>query len=456
MNIKISDHFTYKKLFTFVLPPVFMMILTSIYGVIDGYFISNFVGKTQFAAINFIYPFIMILGGTGFMIGAGGTALVAKTLGEGNEKRANELFTIMIKFCILLGIILTVSGILLIRPICILLKATEEMTDYCVIYGSIVISFTTFFMLQSNFHSFFSAAEKQRMGLAVTIIAGCANAALDALFIVVFDWGLVGAALATGIGQVIGGLVPLVYFARPNASRLRFVKAKLELKPVLAACANGSSELLTNVSSSIVSMLYNMQLMRFYGEDGVSAYGVLMYVQFFFLAIEIGYSIGVSPVVSYNYGAQNTKELKKEYRFHGSRRRVARGSGGSSRSASRAYIRRLRQNAFRPHGSRFQAVFVRVRVLGHQYLFVGIFHRAQQRTRFRDTLVSARSRFSDDFRVPFACVVQSRRNMVRNDCNRSVRVYDGGVLPRLYAKKIQLLGLILYYDIRKIHQQILF
>ena len=314
MNIKISDHFTYKKLFTFVLPPVFMMILTSIYGVIDGYFISNFVGKTQFAAINFIYPFIMILGGTGFMIGTGGTALVAKTLGEGNEKRANELFTIMIKFCILLGIILTVSGILLIRPICILLKATEEMTDYCVIYGSIVISFTTFFMLQSNFHSFFSAAEKQRMGLAVTIIAGCANAALDALFIVVFDWGLVGAALATGIGQVIGGLVPLVYFARPNASRLRFVKAKLELKPVLAACANGSSELLTNVSSSIVSMLYNMQLMRFYGEDGVSAYGVLMYVQFFFLAIEIGYSIGVSPVVSYNYGAQNTKELKNLFK----------------------------------------------------------------------------------------------------------------------------------------------
>ncbi|MDY2901171.1 MAG: MATE family efflux transporter [Candidatus Borkfalkiaceae bacterium] len=314
MNIKISDHFTYKKLFTFVLPPVFMMILTSIYGVIDGYFISNFVGKTQFAAINFIYPFIMILGGTGFMIGTGGTALVAKTLGEGDDKRANELFTIIIRFCILLGIILTVSGILLIRPICKLLKATEEMTDYCVIYGSIVISFTTFFILQSNFHSFFSAAEKQRMGLIVTIIAGCTNAALDALFIAVFDWGLIGAALATGIGQVIGGLVPLVYFARPNTSRLRFVKAKLELKPILAACANGSSELLTNVSSSIVGMLYNMQLMKFYGEDGVSAYGVLMYVQFIFLAIEIGYSIGVSPIVSYNYGAQNTKELKNVFK----------------------------------------------------------------------------------------------------------------------------------------------
>ena len=294
-----------------------MMILTSIYGVIDGYFISNFVGKTQFAAINFIYPFIMILGGTGFMIGTGGTALVAKTLGEGNEKRANELFTIMIKFCILLGIILTVSGILLIRPICILLKATEEMTDYCVIYGSIVISFTTFFMLQSNFHSFFSAAEKQRMGLAVTIIAGCANAALDALFIVVFDWGLVGAALATGIGQVIGGLVPLVYFARPNASRLRFVKAKLELKPVLAACANGSSELLTNVSSSIVSMLYNMQLMRFYGEDGVSAYGVLMYVSMIFQAIFIGYAVGTAPITSFNFGAKNKAELKSLLRKSG-------------------------------------------------------------------------------------------------------------------------------------------
>ena len=291
-----------------------MMVVTSIYGVIDGFFISNCVGKTEFAAINFIYPFIMILGGTGFMIGTGGTALVSKTLGEGDKERANKLFSMMIEFAVILGVILTVSGILLIKPICRLLNATEQMTDYCVLYGTIVISFTTFFMLQNIFQSFLAAAEKPRMGLVVTIIAGCTNAALDALFIVVFKWEVAGAAIATGIGQVVGGIIPLVYFMRPNKSALRFSFTKIELKPVLNACANGSSELLTNISSSIVSMLYNMQLMRYYREDGVSAYGVLMYVQLIFLGIEIGYSIGAAPIVGYNYGAKNTKELKNVFK----------------------------------------------------------------------------------------------------------------------------------------------
>ncbi len=314
MKIKLSDHFTYKKIFAFVLPPVIMMVITSIYGVVDGFFISNCVGKPEFAAINLVYPFIMILGGTGFMIGTGGTALVSKTLGEGDEKRANELFTMMITFCVLLGVLLTVFGIVFIRPICKILKATDEMMGDCVLYGSIVIAFTPFFMLQSNFHSFLSAAEKPRMGLVVTIIAGCTNAVLDALFIVVFKWELVGAALATGIGQVVGGVIPFLYFVKPNKSRLKFVKPKLEFKPILQACTNGSSELLTNVSSSIVSMLYNVQLMLFYKEDGVAAYGVLMYVQFIFVAIEIGYSIGMAPVVGYNYGAQNKPELQNVFK----------------------------------------------------------------------------------------------------------------------------------------------
>lgn len=291
-----------------------MMVVTSIYGVIDGFFISNCVGKTEFAAINFIYPFIMILGGTGFMIGTGGTALVSKTLGEGDKERANKLFSMMIEFAVILGVILTVSGILLIKPICRLLNATEQMTDYCVLYGTIVISFTTFFMLQNIFQSFLAAAEKPRMGLVVTIIAGCTNAALDALFIVVFKWEVAGAAIATGIGQVVGGIIPLAYFMRPNKSALRFSFTKIEMKPVLNACANGSSELLTNISSSIVSMLYNMQLMKYYREDGVSAYGVLMYVQLIFLGIEIGYSIGAAPIVGYNYGAKNTKELKNVFK----------------------------------------------------------------------------------------------------------------------------------------------
>lgn len=314
MRIRLSEHFTYKKLIRFVLPSVFMMIVTSIYCVIDGFFISNFVGKPPFAAINFIYPFIMILGGMGFMFGAGGTAIVSKIIGEKNRERANEVFSMIILFATLVGILLTVIGQVFMRPVAILLGASEEMLEYCVLYGRISVGFTTFFMLQNIFQSFLAAAEKPKIGLTVTIIAGCANALLDALFIALFKWGVAGAAVATGIGQLLGGVIPLFYFLRKNDSLLRLTKSKLEIKPLLKACGNGSSELLTNVASSIVGMLYNFQLMRYLGEDGVSAFGVLMYVQFIFLAIEIGYSIGSAPIIGYNYGAQNRVELKNVFR----------------------------------------------------------------------------------------------------------------------------------------------
>ena len=292
-----------------------MMIFTSIYGVIDGFFISNFIGKTPFAAINLVWPFVMILGGAGFMIGTGGSAYVSKTVGEGNRDDANRYFTMLVIFTLILGVILTVLGIIFIRPVCVLLGADENMIDHCVIYGTILLAFITFYMLQAVFQSMLAAAEKPRIGLLVTVIAGVTNAVLDALFIVVFKWKLVGAALATGIGQVLGGVIPLIYFLRPNKSLFRFKKTKLELKPLLSICGNGSSELLTNIASSIVSMLYNGQLMRFFGEDGVSAYGVLMYVQLVFLAIEIGFSMGSAPVVSYNYGADNKQELKNVFKM---------------------------------------------------------------------------------------------------------------------------------------------
>ena len=277
-SVKISDIFTYKKLFRFVLPSIFMMVVTSVYGVIDGLFISNFVGKTPFAAINLIMPFSMILGGTGFMIGTGGTALVSKAMGENDRETANRYFTMLIIFAVVSGVILTAVGIAVMHPVARLLGASEEMLGHSVLYGRIVVGFTTFYMLQNIFQSFLAAAEKPKLGLIVTVIAGCANAALDALFIVVFKWGIVGAAVATGIGQVLGGLIPLVYFARKNGSLLKLVKTKIEIKPILKACGNGSSELLTNVASSVVSMLYNLQLMKFFGENGVAAYGVLMYV----------------------------------------------------------------------------------------------------------------------------------------------------------------------------------
>ena len=309
-QIQLSDHFTYQKLLRFVLPSIVMMVFTSIYGVVDGLFVSNFAGKTPFAAINLVMPFIMVLGGIGFMIGTGGTALVSKVLGEGEPEKAKRYFTMMILFTLLVGAVLTVFGVTMMEKVARFLGATDEMLHDCVLYGRIVISFTAAFMLQNVFQSFLIAAEKPKLGLAATVAAGVTNMALDALFVAGFRWGIAGAAVATGLSQCVGGLLPLIYFLRPNSSKLRLVRTKLELRPILNACGNGSSELMSNISSSIVSMLYNFQLLKYIGEDGVSAYGVLMYVQFVFIAIDIGYSIGCAPIVGFHFGAQNHTELK--------------------------------------------------------------------------------------------------------------------------------------------------
>lgn len=310
MTIQLSDHFTYKKLLNFCFPPIIMMIFTSIYGVVDGLFVSNFVGKTPFAAINLVMPFIMILGGFGFMIGTGGSALVAKTLGEGNKERANRYFTMMIIATVIGGIVLSVLGMVFIRPISYLLGATEAMIEDCVLYGRILFIFNTAFMLQNVFQTFLATAEKPKLGLAATVAAGVTNMTLDALFVAGFRWGVAGAALATGLSECIGGILPLIYFLRPNSSLLRLTKTGLEGKILLKACINGASELMSNISGSLVSMLYNFQLIRFAGENGVAAYGVLMYIQFIFVAVFIGYTIGTSPIVGYHYGAGNHSELK--------------------------------------------------------------------------------------------------------------------------------------------------
>lgn len=308
--IRLSDHFSYSKLLRFTLPSICMMVFTSIYGVVDGLFVSNFAGKTPFAAVNLVMPFIMILGGMGFMIGTGGTALVSKLMGEGKKDEANSTFSMMVLFTLLLGIVLSAVGFLTMRPVSYFLGATDAMVDDCVLYGRIVTGFTFAFMLQNVFQSFFIAAEKPRLGLIVTVAAGVTNMVLDALFIAVFNWGVAGAAIATGLSQCVGGVLPLIYFLRPNDSLLRMRPTFLRLRPILQACGNGSSELMSNISSSLVGMLYNFQLMHLIGEDGVSAYGVLMYVQFIFVAIFIGYSIGCAPVVSFHFGAQNHSELK--------------------------------------------------------------------------------------------------------------------------------------------------
>ena len=309
-QIQLSDHFTYQKLLRFVLPSIVMMVFTSIYGVVDGLFVSNFAGKTPFAAINLVMPFIMVLGGIGFMIGTGGTALVSKVLGEGEPEKAKRYFTMMILFTLLVGAVLAVFGVTMMEKVARFFGATDEMLHDCVLYGRIVISFTAAFMLQNVFQSFLIAAEKPKLGLIATVAAGVTNMALDALFIAGFHWGVAGAAIATGLSQCVGGLFPQIYFLRPNSSKLRLVRTKLELRPILNACGNGSSELMSNISSSIVSMIYNFQLLKYIGEDGISAYGVLMYVQFVFIAIDIGYSIGCAPIVGFHFGAQNHTELK--------------------------------------------------------------------------------------------------------------------------------------------------
>ena len=314
-EIRLSDHFTYGKLLRFVLPSIIMMVFTSIYGVVDGLFVSNFAGKESFAAINLVMPFIMVLGGMGFMIGTGGTALVSKIMGQGDGERANRTFSMMIWVTVMLGAVLTALGLVFMEPMARFLGADEDTFDDCVCYGRIVVAFTVSFMLQNVFQSFLIAAEKPKLGLIITVAAGVTNMVLDALFIAVFRWGVAGAAVATGISQCIGGGVSLVYFLFPNRSRLRLTRTRLQIRPILQACGNGSSELMSNISSSLVSMLYNFQLLKYFdGNDGVAAYGVLMYVQFIFVAIFIGYAIGCAPIVSFSYGASNHEEMKNVLR----------------------------------------------------------------------------------------------------------------------------------------------
>ena len=311
MTIQLSEHFTYKKIFRFALPSIVMMVFTSIYGVVDGTFVSNFVGKTPFAAVNLVWPFLMILGAFGFMIGTGGSALVAKTLGENKKEDANRYFTMLITLVVILGVLLTIIGLIVLRPLSSALGASGQMLEDCVTYGRTLMIFNTAFMLQSVFQSLFITAEKPRLGLIMTVAAGLTNMVLDALFIAVFKWGLVGAALASGLSQCIGGILPLVYFlSSKNDTPLKFVKTKLEGRVLLKACANGASELMTTVSSSLVSMLYNFQLMRLAGQNGIAAYGAVMYVEFAFIAVFIGYSIGTAPIVSYHYGSENHNEVK--------------------------------------------------------------------------------------------------------------------------------------------------
>lgn len=314
MSVQLSDHFTYRKLFAFVLPPIGMMLLTSVYTLADGLFISHYVGKTAFAAVNFVFPVLMLMGGLGFMFGTGGTALIAKTLGAGKESIAHRYFTQVVVLAAVVGAVFAVLGFLFLPQICRLLGSTPELMPDAVLYGRIMLLFLPCCILQWSFQALFIAAEKPRLAFWLSVAGGLTNIVLDAFFMAVLGWGVAGAAVATGISQVVAGLFPVLYFLLPNGSRLRFRRTKMQAIPMYRACTNGASELVSGISGSVVSMLYNYQLLKYFGEDGVAAYGVVMYVTFFFVAIVFGYDMGSSPLFAYHHGANNRAELKNLFR----------------------------------------------------------------------------------------------------------------------------------------------
>lgn len=314
MSIQLSDHFTYRKLAAFVLPTIAMMVLTSVYTMVDALFISHYAGEIALAAVNFVFPVIMLLGGLGFMFGTGGTALVAKTFGQGDGTQARRYFTQITLLAALIGCAMATLGILFLPEVCLLLGGTQDIIPDAVLYGRIMLGFLPCCILQCSFQALLVAAEKPKMAFWLSVAGGVTNIVLDLLFVVVFDWGLAGAAWATGLSQAVAGLVPVLYFSRPNDSLLRFVRTGLDVRPLLQACSNGASELVTGVSASFVGMLYNYQLLQYYGENGVAAYGVVMYVAFLFGSIIFGYDMGSNPLFAYNHGAENHAELRNLFR----------------------------------------------------------------------------------------------------------------------------------------------
>lgn len=314
MKIQLSDHFSYSKLIKFTLPTIAMMIFTSIYGVVDGIFVSNCVGSDAFAAVNLIMPIIMILGSVGFMIGTGGSAIVSKTLGECKKEKANEYFSMLVYLCVVSGVILSVIGIIFTGPIAVLLGAKGSIAKDCVTYGRTVFFMLTGLFLQNAFQSFLVVAEKPKLGLFVTLLAGFTNMFLDFLFVYVLRFGVFGAALATGISQFVGSVIPIIYFAGGKNNVLKLTKCRFNKDIIIKTCINGSSEMVTNMSMSLVNILYNMQLMKYIGTNGVVAYGIIMYVGFIFVGTYMGYAVGSAPVISYHYGAGNKDELKNLFK----------------------------------------------------------------------------------------------------------------------------------------------
>lgn len=441
-RIQLSDHFTFSRLIRFVLPSIAMMLCTSLYSIVDGFFVSNYVGKTSFAAVNLMMPVLMAVAATGFMIGTGGTAIVARKLGEGEKENANRYFSMLVYVGILLSTIVSVVGFVFMPSIARLLKADGKLLRTAVLYGRILFAFLPASALQNIFQAFFVTAEKPHLSFRFSVGAGLANMLLDYLFVGVFEWGLAGAAVATGLGQIVGGILPLIYFALPNNSLLRLTKTGFESKVLLQAFGNGSSEMVSSISSSIVGIFYNYQLLRFAGEDGVAAYGVIMYVNFIFAAIFIGYAIGSAPLVSYHYGAENHAELTNLYRKSLSLIGIvsvvmfALSELLSSPLVS-LYVG-YDKRAFRHDGKRLSHLLDHVPHLGLQHLGFIVLHGTRKRRCFSVDFVFAHAGVPACVAHSSAGIMEDRRRLVVGRGCRGVGVGFDGILLGLQEKEIPL------------------
>ena len=307
-------HFTVPALLRFTLPTIGMMIFMSAYVMVDGFFVSNFAGETAFAAVNFTYPIISILGTLGFMFGTGGSAIVAKTRGEGDPDRANREFSLLVYAAAAAGLIFAVIGTIALKPLLMLMGAEGNLLTQCLRYGRLLAICIPTTILQYLFQELMITAGKPGLAFRVTVASGITNIVLDALLIVGLHMEVLGAAIGTVAGEVVGSVIPLIYFARPNDSALRLGPTRLDWRMLGRTCVNGSSEMVSNIAASLVGIAYNVQLLAYLGEAGVSAYGILEYVAFFTVAILIGFVSGAAPLMSFQYGAQNRVEMQSLFR----------------------------------------------------------------------------------------------------------------------------------------------
>ena len=311
MNIELAGHYTHRRIVRSVLPSIGMVLVTSIYSIVDGFFVANFAGKPGFAAVNLTFPAIMMIGSLGLMIGTGGAALVAKIKGEGYPEKANRVFTMLVQFCLALGVVMGVALAIGAPAVARWLGADAPMMDECVTYIRLNMIGMPGFVLQCAFQSFYMAAERPQLGTLMSVVAGVTNVVLDAILVWALGLGVTGAAIATTAGCLVGGLFPLFYFSsRHNRGTLRIVPTRILWPYIGKACTNGLSEYVGSIAMNIVTMCYNLQLMRYLGEDGVSAYGVVMYIAFIFAAVFIGYNIGITPIIGYHYGADDLHEQR--------------------------------------------------------------------------------------------------------------------------------------------------